>query len=183
MKVRTLLISTAVLMAAFAAQAEANKKNAQVELGEYLVKTKGCDDCHTPLKVGANGPEPDMSRRLSGHPETLVMPPAPVLPEGPWQVVVSGTNTAWAGPWGVSFTANITSDPETGIGSWTEKQFIDTMKTGRHLGIGRPILPPMPYWMIGSAKDEEIKAIFAYLKSTTPNRNKVPQPIEPAPAT
>jgi mono/diheme cytochrome c family protein len=140
----------------------------------------GCNDCHTPLKMGANGPEPDMSRMLTGHPESLVMPPPPALPEGPWVTVVSGTNTAWAGPWGVSFTANLTPDPETGLGKWTEKQFIDTMKTGRHLGIGRPILPPMPWFMIGAAHDDEIKAIFAYLKSLPPVKNKVPQPIEPA---
>jgi hypothetical protein len=142
----------------------------------------GCNDCHTPLKMGANGPEPDMSRMLTGHPESLVMPPPPALPEGPWTTVASATNTAWAGPWGVSFTANLTPDPETGLGKWTEKQFIDTMKTGRHLGIGRPILPPMPYFMIGAAHDDEIKAIFAYLQSLPPVKNKVPQPIEPAQA-
>ncbi|MFA6957449.1 MAG: diheme cytochrome c-553 [Thermoanaerobaculia bacterium] len=182
MKHRTLLISIAVLMAAFSAFGEANKPNAQVERGKYLVSTMGCNDCHTPLKMGANGPEPDMSRMLTGHPESLVMPPPPALPEGPWVTVVSGTNTAWAGPWGVSFTANLTPDPETGLGKWSEKQFIDTMKTGRHLGMGRPILPPMPWFMIGAAHDEDIKAIFAYLKSLPPVKNKVPQPIEPAAA-
>jgi cytochrome c553 len=182
MKHRTLLISIVVLLAAFSAFGEAKKPNAQVERGAYLVRTMGCNDCHTPLKMGANGPEPDMSRLLSGHPESLVMPPVPQLPPGPWLVVVSATNTAWAGPWGVSFTANITSDPETGLGNWTEKQFVDTMKTGRHLGIGRPILPPMPFQMLAAANDDDVKAIFAYLKSVPPVKNKVPQPIEPAAA-
>ena len=65
------------------------------------------------------------------------MPPAPALPEGPWQVVASGTNTAWAGPWGVSFTANLTPDAETGLGKWTERDFIATIRTGRHMGRGR----------------------------------------------
>jgi mono/diheme cytochrome c family protein len=175
-----MLFSISLLMAAFAALGADKAKDPRVERGKYLVSTMGCNDCHTPLKMGANGPEPDMSRMLTGHPESLVMPPPPALPEGPWVTVVSATNTAWAGPWGVSFTANLTPDPETGLGKWTEKQFIDTMRTGRHLGIGRPILPPMPWFIVGAAHDDEIKAIFAYLQSLPPVKNKVPQPIEPA---
>ena len=85
--------------------------------GQYLVNTGGCGDCHTPLKMGKNGPEPDASRLLSGHPQALKMPPVPKLPAGPWLVVSSATNTAWAGPWGVSFTANLTPDVETGLGA------------------------------------------------------------------
>ena len=56
----------------------------------------------------------------------------------------AATNTAFAGPWGVSFTANLTPDKETGLGKWTEEMFIATMRTGRHQGKGRPMLPPMP---------------------------------------
>ncbi|MBI2214301.1 MAG: c-type cytochrome [Acidobacteria bacterium] len=182
MRNRIALFSIFVVMAAFSLFGEARNQKERVERGKYLVSTMGCNDCHTPLTMGANGPEPDMSRMLTGHPESLVMPPPPSLPEGPWSTVVAATNTAWAGPWGVSFTANLTPDPETGLGNWTEKQFIDTMRTGRHLGIGRPILPPMPYFMIGAAHDDEIKAIFAYLKSLPPVKNKVPQPIEPVAA-
>ncbi len=48
-----------------------------VELGGYLVSSMGCHDCHTPWKLGPKGPEPDMSRALTGHPEDLKMPPAP----------------------------------------------------------------------------------------------------------
>ena len=95
-----------------------------VELGAYLVNTMGCHDCHTPLKIGPKGPEPDMTRALTGHPEELKMPPAPALPPGPWLATVAATNTAFAGPWGVSFTANLTPDKETGLGDWTEEQFI-----------------------------------------------------------
>ena len=92
----------------------------------------------------------------------------------------AGSMTAFAGPWGTSFTANLTPDPETGLGRWTEKTFIDTMRTGRHLGHGRPILPPMPVNWIGQATDEDLKAIFAYLRTIPPVKNRVPQPIEPA---
>src|SRR3954451_17715884 len=114
-----------------------------VQRGEYLVKIAGCNDCHTPLKMGPNGPEPDMSRMLSGHPEQIVInAPAPHQPE-PWLSSFTGTNTAWSGPWGVSFTMNLTPDMETGTGKWTFRNFKDTIRSGRHFGRGRQILPPM----------------------------------------
>ena len=152
---------------------------ARVERGAYLVRMMGCNDCHTPWTLGPRGPEPDMSRALTGHPADFVMPPPPALPPGPWVWTASATNTAFAGPWGVSFTANLTPDPETGLGKWTEEMFIATMRTGRHQGKGRPVLPPMPVQMIGSANDEDLKAIFAYLQSLTPVRNRVPASIDP----
>lgn len=150
-----------------------------VELGGYLVSSMGCHDCHTPWKLGPKGPEPDMSRALTGHPEDLKMPPAPALPPGPWLASFAATNTAWAGPWGVSFTANLTPDKDTGLGDWTEAQFIAAIRTGRHQGKGRAILPPMPYPAYANLVDEELKAIWAYLRSLAPVKNRVPQPIDP----
>ena len=120
-----------------------------------------------------------MSRALSGHPQDLIMPPVPSLPEGPWLSVVSATNTAWAGPWGVSFTANLTPDPETGLGKWTAKNFRDTIRSGRHLGRGREILPPMPYPVYNNMTDADLDAIHAYLQSIPPIRNRVPEPLPP----
>ena len=81
------------------------KKKARIERGAQLVSTMGCNDCHTPWKLGPKGPEPDMSRALTGHPSDVIMPPAPPA-HGPWIGHSSATNTAFAGPWGVSFTAN-----------------------------------------------------------------------------
>jgi len=155
---------------------------ARVERGAYLVKTMACHDCHTPWKMGPRGPEPDMSRALTGHPSDMVMPPPPALPAGPWAWMGAATNTAFAGPWGVSFTANLTPDIETGLGTWTYDMFIATMRTGRHQGKGRPVLPPMPVQIIAAAKDDDARAIFAYLQSLKPVRNRVPAPIEPAEA-
>jgi len=149
--------------------------------GKYLVSTSGCMDCHTPMKMTPNGPEWDMSRMLSGHPENLKMPPAPALPQGPWLVVSSATNTAFAGPWGVSFTANLTPDVGTGLGGWNAKQFADTMRTGKHLGIGREILPPMPIPAYKNFNDADLDAIFAYLQSIPAVKNRVPAPLPPAP--
>jgi len=150
-----------------------------VERGRYLVQAAGCADCHTPWKLGEAGPEPDLARSFSGHPEDLVMPPAPELPEGPWLVTASGTNTAWAGPWGVSFTSNLTPDEETGIGTWTEEVFVAAMRNGRHLGAGRPLLPPMPWPSVAKLTDADLEGVFAYLKSLPPVRNRVPQPLPP----
>ena len=145
--------------------------------GKYLVTVAGCNDCHTPFAMGPNGPEPDMTRMLSGHPESANLPPAPALPPGPWSAVTSETNTAFSGPWGVSYTANLTPDAETGLGKWTERMFIDTIRTGRHQGRGREILPPMPYPMYKHFTDEDMQSIFAYLRSIPAIRNKVPEPI------
>ena len=153
----------------------------RVERGRYLVTVGGCNDCHTPWVEGANGPELDMTRMLSGHPATLVMP-SPPEPKGPWVVASAGTNTAHAGPWGVSFTANLTPDPETGTGKWSEQEFVDTLRSGRHLGRGRQILPPMPWFNYGKMTDEDLAAVYAYLRTIPPIVNKVPDPLPPASA-
>lgn len=150
-----------------------------VARGRYLVNTTGCHDCHTPFKMGEKGPEPDFARSLSGHPEQLQMTPVPALPEGPWQTVSSATNTAHAGPWGVSFTANLTPDAETGIGRWSERDFVQTIRTGRHLGRGRQVLPPMPIPVYRQMTEQDLKAIYAYLRTVPPVRNQVPEPQAP----
>jgi hypothetical protein len=152
---------------------------ARIERGAYLVRTMGCNDCHTPWKMGPNGPEQDMSRALTGHPEDLVLPPPPVLPPGPWIGTMSATNTAFAGPWGISYTMNLTPDSETGLGDWTEEMFIQTMRTGRHEGKGRQLKPPMPWFIVGALNDEDIKSLWAYLRSLKAVRNRVPQPVDP----
>lgn len=155
---------------------------AKIERGRYLVVFGGCNDCHTPWILGENGPEPDMSRMLSGHPAGMAMPPAPQTPE-PWVGSVAATNTAWSGPWGVSFTKNLTPDKDTGLGNWTEKEFIDTLRHGRERGIGRELLPPMPWPGYGKASDEDLSAIWAYLQTIPAISNRVPDPLPPpAPA-
>jgi len=162
-----------------AASTGASPVTDEIERGRYLVTVAGCKDCHTALTVGPNGPEPDMSRMLAGRPASLEMPPAPELPDGPWIVTVSATNTAWPGPWGVSHTANLTPDRVTGLGKWTTRTFTDTIQTGRHLGRGRPILPPMPIPMYKNFTDADLDAIFSYLQSVPPISNRVPEPLAP----
>ena len=151
----------------------------RIERGKYLVTIMFCNDCHTPYKMGPKGAEPDMSRMLSGHPEAMKLPPPP-KPSGPWIVAFTGTNTAFAGPWGISYTSNLTPDKNTGLGIWTEDMFLKAMKTGKHMGTSREIQPPMPWPWIGQATDEDLKAIFAYLKSVPPITNHVPDYEPPA---
>lgn len=174
--------SIASLLALAAAAANPALCADAVERGKYLVTIAACHDCHTPLKVGPNGPEPDMARMLSGHPETLRIPAASTLPQEPWAVTISGSNTAWSGPWGVSFTANLTPDPETGLGKWSYRNFRDTIRSGRHLGRGREVLPPMPVAMYRHMTDADLEAVFAYLQSIPAIRNRVPEPLPPAPS-
>jgi len=158
-------------------QTQTELTSQRVERGKYIVSTAGCHDCHTPWKMGAKGPEPDMTRALSGHPEDFKVPPPPKLGNGPWVWTAVGTNTAFAGPWGISYTANLTPDRLTGTGIWTEDIFVKTIRTGRHWGVARPILPPMPWPVYRNMTDEDLKSVFAYLRTVKPIRNQVPEPV------
>jgi mono/diheme cytochrome c family protein len=157
------------------------KGSANVERGRYLVTLGGCNDCHSPKVFTPKGPQVDESKRLSGHPASEKLPtlPAGVLGPDRWGAVTTNGLTAWTGPWGTTFAANLTPDA-TGLGNWTPEAFIKTMRTGKHLGEGRQILPPMPWADIGHLTDADLRAMFAYLKSLRPVANEVPPPLPPA---
>ena len=125
---------------------KAKPNKAMVKRGAYLVNVGGCNDCHSPKVFTKMGPMPDEKRLLSGHPAGSKMPDLPpgIIAPTPdkWGAISTNDFTAWVGPWGTSFTSNITPDDETGIGTWSESMFIGAMKTGKHMGIGRDILPP-----------------------------------------
>lgn len=150
-----------------------------IKRGEYLVTIMGCDDCHSPKKLGPHGPEPDMDRRFSGHPSSMPIGKINSTELKSW-LLFNQNLTAFAGPWGISYAANLTSD-ETGIGNWSEKQFMKALREGKYKGMdnSRPLLPPMPWPNFAKASDEDMKAIFSYLKSTKPIRNVVPSPVAP----
>jgi hypothetical protein len=158
---------------------EASSKEAQIEKGRYLVTIMGCNDCHSPKVMTPMGPDVDTAHMLSGHPASLPVPKIDPSELQSW-VLFNHNLTAFVGPWGVSFAANITSD-ETGIGNWSEAQFLKAIREGKSKGMDntRPILPPMPWTMYRNASDDDLKAIFAYLKSTPPVENRVPAPIPP----
>lgn len=151
-----------------------------IKHGKMLVTAGGCDDCHTPKNFGPKGPEIDMSRRLSGHPEDSVVAAVDTSLLHQW-VYFSHDLTTAVGPWGITFSANLTPDNETGIGTWQPEMFINAMRTGKHLGVaeGRPIMPPMPWQNMAQLSEEDLRCMFAYLKSLPAIKNKVPDPIPP----
>lgn len=150
-----------------------------VARGRYLVAVGSCNDCHSPKVFTAEGGVfPDSTRLLSGHPADSPLPhfdPASVGP-GKW-TLFNDDFTACVGPWGVTFSQNLTPDTETGTGSWPKEMFIQALRTGKHLGSGRPIMPPMPWPSLAQASDEDLGAIYEFLHSLPPISNKVPDPI------
>ncbi|MEI7583019.1 diheme cytochrome c-553 [Runella sp.] len=153
--------------------------DALIKKGEYLVGILGCGDCHAPKMMTSQGPAPDPALGLSGHPSAIPMPKVNKEALKDWALFFP-TLTMSVGPWGASFAANITPDA-TGIGSWTYEQFKIAMTQGKSKGIAtaRPLLPPMPWQNYVNMKDEDLRAVFAYLKSCKPIHNVIPQPISP----
>ena len=147
-----------------------------IERGRTLATIGGCNDCHTPVKLDPSLglPIPERERLLSGHPEGAPEPSTSLA--GADQAVIGPTFTSFRVPIGTVYSANLTPDPATGLGAWNETLFIRTMRSGRHLGGGRPVLPPMPWQSVGQQSDADLKALFAYLKSLPPIRNAVPPP-------
>lgn len=154
--------------------------SAIIKRGEYLVGILGCQDCHSPKKMGPQGPEVIAELHLSGYPaDRPVGKNVPDALKNGW-MLFGGDGTSSIGPWGMSFAANLTSDP-TGIGTWSYEQFKIALTQGKSKGIAtaRPLLPPMPWPNYINMADEDMKAVFAYLKSTKPVSNVVPAPIPP----
>ncbi|MCB7481539.1 c-type cytochrome [Christiangramia sediminis] len=154
--------------------------NDSIKRGEYLVKTIGCHDCHSPKRMTERGPEEIPELALSGHQAGDSLPPLnPETLKNGW-MLMTGDLTAAVGPWGVSFAANITSD-DTGLGNWNMERFKTAMREGKIKGDkgGRMMLPPMPWQNFGKLSDEDLESMFKYLHSTKPVNNAVPPPIPP----
>ena len=148
-----------------------------INRGKYLVNAIGCDDCHSPKIFTDHGFEIDMEHRFGGHLATAGLGKAntSVMKQG--YILFANDLTSAVGPWGQSYSANISSD-ETGIGNWTEEQFFRAIREGKSKGLkeARPLLPPMPWFVYRNMSDLDLKSIFAYLKSTKPVENRVPGP-------
>jgi len=152
----------------------------QTEFGHHLATICVCGDCHTPKKMTPQGPVDDSSLLFSGHPSQ--MPVAAIsAAEHAQGLAATSDLTAWTGPWGNSYAANITSD-STGIGSWSEEQFMTCIRQGLFKGLAgsRPLMPPMPFESYRHMTDDELKALFAYLKTVKPVHNVVPDYQPPA---
>jgi len=178
MVVAVAVVAMAGILSNWRADAYAVSQKGKVERGRFLVNVGGCNDCHTPRVMGPEGPMPDMKRMLSGHPQSQKIDRQARL-SGPWIAASNADLTAWSGPWGVSFAANLTPDENTGLGIWTEEMFVKAMRTGKHMGTSRPILPPMPWQNFRALGDEDLSAIYAYLRTIPAIHNRVPEPIPP----
>jgi hypothetical protein len=153
-----------------------DKGDPLVARGKYLVTVALCNDCHTPWKLNSefNLPEQDWSRMLSGHPADAPDPASEY--KGHDMAVIGPTFTSFRMPFGVVYTANLTPDKETGLGNWTEQMFVSALRKGTHMGgDGRIILPPMPWPLVRQMTDDDLKAIFAYLRTVPAIRNEVPR--------
>jgi len=148
--------------------------------GEYLVTIMGCHDCHSPKRMGEKGPEIIPELMLSGYPSDrpVMSFDIPLLKEG--FAIFYPDLTGSAGPWGMSFSGNLTPD-DTGIGTWSEEQFKRALTQGKSKGLenGRMLLPPMPWFNFTNMKDEDVHAVYTYLKSINPVENVVPAPVPP----
>jgi len=179
-----LAVFSLILFVQFSCTQQEEKKplthEEMVALGKYIVSTSGCDDCHTPKIFTEKGPVFDTTRSLSGFPqgEVLSSIDMDMIKPGNW-ILGDKHLGAWVGPWGISYASNLTPDKATGIGTLTEELFIKTLKEGKYMGVGRPLLPPMPWQVYGMKTDEDLKAIYAYLMSIKPIKNQVSQPTPP----
>lgn len=149
-----------------------------VKRGEYLVTISGCNDCHSPKRMGSKGPEVIPETQLSGYPAGRPLAAFDTILAKMGIAQFNEDMTAAAGPWGISFALNITSDV-SGIGNWTPDNFKIAMRHGKLKGDekGRSLLPPMPWTNYTQLTNEDLDAIFSYLKQTKPVKNFPPAPI------
>ena len=152
-----------------------NQMTDPAERGKYLVTIMDCNICHSPKIFNEKGFEFDENRILSGFPSDAKLPAydSSNFVPGNW-VLFHPEFTSVLGPWGISFSSNLTPH-ETGIGNWTFEQFKVAMTQGKHKGMenGRP------WESFQSLTDEDLKSIFAYLQTLAPVDNIVPEPVPP----
>lgn len=77
-------------------------------------------------------------------------------------------------PFGVIHSTNITPDPETGIGAWSEQAFIRAMHEGVDRS-GRHLYPAFPYDFFAKVAETDLRAIYAYLMTRDPVSQKAPE--------
>jgi mono/diheme cytochrome c family protein len=122
----------------------------QAQRGEYLATIMDCTGCHTP---GTFLGKPDMQRYLGGSEVGFQIPGL-----------------------GIFYPPNLTPDPETGLGRWSEADIIKAVRTGVRPD-GRQLVPIMPYHSYGKLTDGDARALASYLKSLKPVQNQVPGPV------
>lgn len=154
-------------------------KEIKTKFGKLLTEEFGCVDCHTPKIVINNQVLIDENRMFSGHQQDNILPefPPELVAPGKWKGLYTADMTAWGGPWGISYAANLTPDKKTGIGNLSEENFISILGLGIHSTLSRKIMPPMPWNEISRLNKQELGAIYLYLKTIKPIKNKVPEAV------
>jgi mono/diheme cytochrome c family protein len=148
------LLGAAVLAGASAPPADgAGPSGDRLKRGEYLTTIMDCAGCHTP---GVFLGKPDRQRVLGGSEVGFQLPGL-----------------------GTFFPPNLTPDPETGLGKWTEAQLVAALRKGVRPD-GRILAPIMPYNHYSKLTDDDALAIAAYLKSLKPVRHQVPEITGPS---
>jgi mono/diheme cytochrome c family protein len=137
MKLRGLTAGAAIVML-LAGPAAAES---QVERGRYLANIMDCGGCHN---TGAFTPAPNVATPLAGSAIGFQIPGM-----------------------GTFYPPNLTPDPETGIGNWTDIQFVNAMQRGVAPD-GQNLIPAFPYTSYTRMRVEDVLDIKAYLMSLTP---------------
>lgn len=122
-----------------------------VERGEYLVRTVGCEHCHTP---GGMYGLPDPKRKLAG------------------------SDLGWKGAWGVRYAGNLTPERATGLGTWSEDDLVNAIRKAQRPD-NSPIQTPMPWFHFVFFSEEDARAIAKYLGTIPPVVHKVPDRVPP----
>ena len=135
-----------VVFAACAAFASVAVAETPLERGRYLMNSiVACGNCHT--RQSPSGPQ--AGRELAG-------------------------GTPFVEGFGKSFASNITPDPESGVGRWSDEQLITAIREGKRPD-GSLIGPPMPIVLYRNLSDRDVRAIVAYMRSVPSIRNLVPK--------
>lgn len=142
---RTTIAALAAVALAGALVQGAHAETLQERGRKLVTGVVACGNCHTPQ--GPNGPLPGME--LAG---------GMIVPDPMFTVHVP----------------NITPDPETGIGRWTDAQLIQAIREGKRPD-GSLIGPPMPFQFYRGLSDTDVTAIVAYLRTVKPVKNVVPK--------
>jgi hypothetical protein len=152
------------ILAALPAQARPASQ-AQIEQGRYLTQIAGCVTCHTPFQARYA----DSSKLPTDDLRTLSFSEHDALDIGR---LLAGGRPFDLGPGGVIFSRNLTPDPATGLGKWSDAEIKSAIRTGA--ARGRQLHPIMPYAIYNHMADSDLDAIVAYLHSLPPVANKIP---------
>jgi mono/diheme cytochrome c family protein len=154
---RTFIIAAAgtasLLLCPVFTASQAASAEEKVKRGEYLAAIMDCGGCHT---SGALLGKPDPTRHLGGSEVGFQLPGL-----------------------GTFYPPNLTPEPETGIGRWSEADIVRAVRTGVRPD-GRILAPIMPYHSYGKLTDADAQALASYLRSLKSVRNRVPELAGPS---